>query len=55
MHAFLVGKQSIKIATYQGSQAKMSIHSFEAHNNAKASDEFPPPMLLVLSRMCLHA
>lgn len=41
MHAFLVGKDSIQIATYEGKQSKVSIHSFEAHFNAKASIALP--------------
>lgn len=54
MHAFLVGKNSIQIATYEGKQSKVSIHSFQAHFNAKASTHSPPPTLLIPSSAWLH-
>ena len=54
MHAFLVGKNSIQIATYEGKLSKVNIHSFQAHFNAKASTDSPPLTLLVSSSACLH-
>ena len=54
MHAFLVGKNSIQIATYEGKQSKVAIHSFQAHFNAKARPQPQQPMLLIPSSAHLH-